>query len=231
MDHQICATDLCLTPPPPPPPPPHPLTAAGVTSREIAAAGGKEVNYPKLALALMAMQRNLVDLALAIIARNTPAAAQPTSEECGLVRDACMALTLFANISLAQRQHVLITAKASQHAAAPCTREDCVGSALLSGSSSKPGCTCYGNRFERRLTPPEVLASWQLVVAHSKGQSGVVLPIWDPQFRRLLEYYEFTCRPILMSGGDETVAAMFVDNTGLAFSEASIGPWWTKLLK
>ena len=221
-------------PPPPPPPPPCVLVcaaAAGVTSREIKAAGGREVDYPQLALALMAMQRNVVLIALAIIARNMPAAAQPSREECALVRDACMALTLFGNISLAQRQHVLITAKASQHAATPCTREDCAGSALSGPSSSKPGRTCYGNRFERRLTSPEAVPSWQLVVAHSKGQSGVVLPIWDSEFRRLLEYYEFSCRPILSGGGEETVAAMFVDNTGLAFTEASIGPWWTQLLK
>lgn len=53
------------------------------------------------------------------------------------VRDALMVCVQAGHTSLAQRSEVMLSIKASKHAAAPCSNKQCVG-----------GGACRGNRYE-----------------------------------------------------------------------------------
>jgi hypothetical protein len=206
-------------------------STSGAKGREIVAAGGQEIDYPKLALPLMGMQRSMREDALQIARKYSSSAQQPSMVEAAAVRDAVMVLTAYGEISLATRKMVLMTVKSSQHAATPCTYDSCLSTALSGGRSRKPGSTCYGNRFESFQTS-EGQPSWQLVVAHAKGDRGAVLGIWSAETKELLAFYELRCRPVLI--GIMVGAApltMFVDDDGQPYHGTSMDKWWRNVLK
>lgn len=132
-------------------------------------------------------------------------------------------------LSLALRQQVLITAKASCHSNELCSVVGCAGR-----SADPP---CRGNRFEQVAD-----LEWLVVVPHHKESSmGITGPVFKVPMGRLaylVQKYEECARPqLLAQAGDDSGSSasahaareMFLTNAGVAFTGPTFYKWWKQL--